>query len=49
MKEFEKQIREEHDVNCTCGFHEHYTTTTTNNNKSVDANNNLKRNKIQAK
>ena len=38
MKEFEKQIREEHDANCTCGLHEHYLLTTTNNNKSVEAN-----------
>ena len=37
MKEFEKQIRDEHDANCTCGFHEHYLTTTTNNN-SIEAN-----------
>ena len=39
MKEFEKQIREEHDANCTCGLHEHYLQTTTTNNKRNEANN----------
>lgn len=47
MKEFEKQIREEHDANCTCGFHEPLPATTVNMSESdsYQVANNIKRNK----
>ncbi len=37
MKEFEKQVREEHDANCTCSFHEHQLPTTTTNKNNLNA------------